>query len=130
MRVKARQHAAAFVLAAAIGVPAFALFYCAPLCDPDVGWHLAFGEYIVRHHTIPTQDVLRFTPQESPLHLHGWLSHVAFYALERSGGLGFFRLCTAIVMLATFALLARLFYTMAGGNVYLAALGVLVVVLT
>jgi hypothetical protein len=127
--LNARQRTVALVLTLAIGVPAFALFFFSPLCDSDVGWHLAFGKYMVRHHTIPTTDVFRFTPQESLLHLHGWLSQVAFYALDRIGGLRLFRLGTSVVMLATLALLARLLYKM-NGNVHLTALGVLVFFLT
>jgi hypothetical protein len=129
LRPNLPRHTVAIVLAIAIAIPSFALFCFSPLADSDVGWHLTFGDYIVRHHSIPSEDVFRFTPQESPLHLHGWLSQVVFHLLERAGGLGFFRFGTSLVMLATLGLLARLIYEMTR-NAHLTALGVLVFILT
>jgi len=29
--------------------------------DPDMGWHLATGRYVVQHHTVPSTDILSYT---------------------------------------------------------------------
>lgn len=122
-------YAAALILVAVVAVPAILLFVFAPLCDPDVGWHLAFGRYIAEHGEVPTRDVLRFTPQEYPLHLHGWLSQLLFHLLNRVGGLHAFRVGTALVMLAALGVLGLLAYR-ATGSIHLALIAALLFLLT
>src|ERR1700692_2222334 len=36
------------------------------VADPDMGWHLATGRYVVQHHQIPSTDVLSFTSAGEP----------------------------------------------------------------
>jgi tetratricopeptide (TPR) repeat protein len=53
--------------------------------DPDTGWQLASARYILRHHQIPSSDVLSYTARG-----HDWiyppLSELFLYALYSLGG--------------------------------------------
>ena len=54
--------------------------------DPDFGWHLRTGEYIVKHGWVPTHDIFSYTmPAYQWIH-NTALSDVIFYALFTLGG--------------------------------------------
>ncbi len=55
------------------------------LSDPDTGFHLATGKYVVQNKTIPTHDPFSYT-SNAPLIAHYWLSGVVFYGIESFGG--------------------------------------------
>ena len=64
------------------------------LGDADVGWHIRTGEWILDHHTVPTQDLFSYTKPNAPWFAWEWLSDVTFALLFRAAGL------KAIVLLA------------------------------
>lgn len=55
------------------------------ITDPDTGWQLASGRYLVEHHQLPSTDVLSYTA-----HGHAWiyppLSELFLYVLYLVGG--------------------------------------------
>jgi len=71
--------AAVVVLTAAVGLDA--------LSDPDVWWHLRFGQWVLDHGRIPTTELFSYTAAGQPLVPHEWLSGVIFAVLNSAGGL-------------------------------------------
>ena len=55
------------------------------LSDPDTGFHLATGKYVVQYKAVPTHDPFSYT-SNAPLIAHYWLSGVVFYGVESLGG--------------------------------------------
>jgi hypothetical protein len=49
--------------------------------------HLAIGEWILEHRTLPAQDPFSFTAGHPPWVPHEWLAAVLFAGVERAGGL-------------------------------------------
>jgi hypothetical protein len=60
--------------------------------DPDLWGHLKFGEYIIAHQAIPSQDVFSFVPTKELWINHEWLCEVIFAALLKLNKAGFFLL--------------------------------------
>jgi hypothetical protein len=84
--------------------------------DPDMGWHLRTGEYILEH-GIPHQDVFSFTASDHEWITHEWLSDVLMALIHRVGGLPALMLVFAGVAALTFGLI----YVRCAGRPYLAA---------
>lgn len=57
------------------------------LTDSDTGWHIRMGEWILQHHSIPTQDLFSFTKAGESWIAWEWLSDVVMGWLHHSGGL-------------------------------------------
>ncbi|HUY12629.1 MAG TPA: hypothetical protein VMX16_03220 [Terriglobia bacterium] len=57
------------------------------LPDPDTWWHLAVGQTILAHHTLPVQDVYSFTAAGSPWIAYEWLGEVVMAMAARAGSL-------------------------------------------
>lgn len=55
-----------------------------PLSDPDLGWHLASGLWMLQQGTVPTSDP--FGAQGSPWLAYSWLPELLFAVLYRWGG--------------------------------------------
>src|SRR5487761_519689 len=55
------------------------------LPDPDTWWHLAVGQTILAHHTLPVQDVYSFTAAGSPWIAYEWLGEVVMAMSARTG---------------------------------------------
>jgi hypothetical protein len=72
------------------GLLVAALAFTAPQVregDPDLGWHLATGRYIVEHHAVPHTDPFSYTAQGRPWIAHEWATDVVFYLLDRAWGI-------------------------------------------
>jgi hypothetical protein len=71
----------------------FALFPASnalqPKMDEDTWWHLAVGEYVVRHGAVPTHDPFSRISQEEPIPwvAYSWLHEVTIYGVYQLGGL-------------------------------------------
>ena len=72
------------------------------LSDADVGWHIRAGEYILRHHAVPHQDLYSFSKPGAPWFAWEWLSDVIDATLFSMAGLKGIVL-TAGVVIALFA---------------------------
>ncbi len=74
------------------------------VADPDLGWQLATGRYIVQHHSIPSTDVLSSTARGNE-----WIyppgSGVLLYAIWRLGGWAALSWLNALACIAAVALL-------------------------
>lgn len=89
--------------------------------DPDFGWHLRTGEYIVRTASIPHADIFSYTASAQEWITHEWLTQVVMYLLYQAGG--FFALAFFFALVA--ALTFWLLYLRCEGQPYLAAFVVL-----
>lgn len=73
--------------------------------DPDLWWHLATGEFIVQHNSVPHTDPFSFTRSGEPWVAHEWLTEVLLYELERGAGFGGLIVLFAAITCAAFFLL-------------------------
>lgn len=56
------------------------------LVDPDYWWHLATGEYILEHRSLPDGDVFSYTFEGRPWVLHEWLFQVVLALTHQLAG--------------------------------------------
>jgi len=76
-----------------------------PAVDPDLGWHLRTGQWIVETGHVPHSDPFSFTRAGHPWVSHEWLSEVVFYELRKHGGAAALIVFSAIITTAGFMLL-------------------------
>jgi len=57
-----------------------------PLANNDLPMHLAVGDWILAHGTLPSRDPFSFTAGHPPWVPHEWLAALAFSAAWRAGG--------------------------------------------
>jgi hypothetical protein len=57
-----------------------------PLANNDLPMHLAIGDWILAHGTLPSRDPFSFTAGSPPWVPHEWLAALVFAAVERLGG--------------------------------------------
>ncbi|QWV99090.1 hypothetical protein KP005_07365 [Geomonas nitrogeniifigens] len=57
------------------------------LNDGDTGYHIRAGEYMLRTHTIPHQDMFSFLSPPLPWTAHEWLSEVIMALIHQASGL-------------------------------------------
>ncbi len=74
--------------------------------DPDMGWHLATGRYVVEHRQIPSVDVLSYTSRGKPW-IYPPFAQVLLYLIFRCFGYAGLSWSCAIVSAATLAYLVR-----------------------
>jgi hypothetical protein len=88
---------------------ALASFIPAVLNDGDTFWHIAAGEWILAHRSVPTTDPFTFSMPGGPWTAHEWLSEVLMALSYRIGGWSCVVILTgAAVAAAAFALGRRL----------------------
>lgn len=92
--------------------------------DPDLGWHLATGEYVLTQ-GIPTSDPFSFTRFGEFWTAHEWLTDVIMALIVRAVGLPGLIVFYAGVIALTFGLV----YARSDGQPYLAAFVVLLAAL-
>lgn len=66
----------------------FSLFWvvCFQRLDPDFGWHLRTGDYILSHHAVPHHDLYSYTAPSWPWIDHEWGNDVITSLLYNHGG--------------------------------------------
>ncbi|MBI2637805.1 MAG: hypothetical protein HYW88_02800 [Candidatus Sungbacteria bacterium] len=64
----------------------FLLLAFRPVNDPDFGWHLKAGEYIVQNLSVPETDIFSYTNPDYPSVHNSFLSEALFYGLYKAGG--------------------------------------------
>ncbi|MFC7537926.1 hypothetical protein ACFQPG_11210 [Sphingomonas sp. GCM10030256] len=97
------------LIGAALAAAAFLAFTPALLDDGDSSWHLATGQWILRHGAIPAADPFSFTARGQPWHAHEWLSEVAMAAAFALRGWSGVALLAAAAIAGTLLLLGREF---------------------
>jgi hypothetical protein len=84
----------------------------ASVTDPDIGWHLRTGEWILQHHAVPHADPFSRVINGSPWQAYSWLFDLIllkFYAwMNLRGVLVFTAAMMALIAVAVYHLLSRL----------------------
>lgn len=75
------------------------------LSDCDTGWHIRTGEWILRNHRVPSQDIFSFSKPGAPWFAWEWLSDVLMAALNALGGLEAVVLVSILMLSLTFTAL-------------------------
>ena len=84
-----------------------------PPTDPDMGWHLKDGEYLVQHHLHAAKtDIFSYTMPDFPLIMHEWVTDVLMFVTYKSVGLFplavmFALIITGAFLLASFGVAAK-----------------------
>ncbi len=95
----------------AVGLGLFAFLASASgllLSDPDSQWHIAVGNWILAHGSVPTTDSFSFTFAGQPWIAKEWLSQLALAGAFNLGGWAGVTTLSAAAIAVTFALLLRL----------------------
>ncbi|MCL4475151.1 MAG: hypothetical protein M1508_02850 [Nitrospirae bacterium] len=74
--------AASLLLLAAVFVR-----YAEPLSDPDLWWHMALGDYMLKHHTLrPDHSIYSWTVADPNWIYNGWIPQMFYHLLYATGG--------------------------------------------
>ncbi len=91
-RLDRAAHGWLYIAAALYGLT----FWCCPAHDPDLGWHLMGGAWIVQHHAVPLRDFINsFNPSWHDYH---WLGQVLLFKLYVLGGSEALRTALGLLM--------------------------------
>ena len=71
----------------------------APLDDPDLPLHLAIGEWIVRHGTVPTIEPFAWTRAGEPYYAYSWLPQAVMYHTYEAAGVTGLRVLQGVAWL-------------------------------
>jgi hypothetical protein len=77
------------------------------LVDPDTYFHIAAGNWIWAHHSVPSTDPFSATMQNAPWIAHEWLAELILAAAYGAGGWAGVVAATAAAIAAAYFLLAR-----------------------
>ena len=55
--------------------------------DPDIGWHLSAGQWMVEHGTVPTTDPFSLYGKGKPWVAYSWLFELMVYGLVQAFGM-------------------------------------------
>jgi hypothetical protein len=97
------------------------------LGDGDTGWHIRTGQYILEHHTVPTQDLFSFSRPGAPWFAWEWLTDVTYALSFQAGGLKAIVLMAG-VMIALFATVVLRYTLWRGANALVAGFTTLLAV--
>jgi hypothetical protein len=94
----------------ALVVGLFALFFVKSQfsIDPDFGWHLRSGEYMLAH-GVPQIDIYTYTATNFPWIHHEWLADISNFLVYQVGGYTLLAVVYALMWTAAFYLVARPF---------------------
>ncbi len=88
----------------------FLYFNYIPLYCSDLWGHVSYGNWILDHRALPTEDPYVRLADGVPIVATAWLSQVIFAVIERMGGAEGLSNAFAITVLLTFVVYARVFY--------------------
>jgi hypothetical protein len=97
------------------------------LGDGDTGWHIRAGQYILEHHSVPTQDLFSFSRPGAPWFAWEWLTDVTYALCFQMAGLKGIVLLAG-VMIALFATVVLRYTIWRGANALVAAFTTLLAV--
>ncbi|MDD1625125.1 MAG: hypothetical protein LUO94_10245, partial [Methylococcaceae bacterium] len=95
--------------------------------DPDIGWHLSAGQWIVEHGTVPATDPFSLYGQGKPWVAYSWLFELMLYGLVQAfgmAGLVIFTAGLALGITSALLMLIRKIEQNAGIAIGLTALGI------
>lgn len=91
---------------ACLGAAIFLLGAMQPLGDPDLPMHLATGEWIVHHQSVPFVEPFSWTRAGAPYYAYSWAMEVIYYLILRWWGpVGLHLLDGAMLLAASGAML-------------------------
>ncbi|MBX3168206.1 MAG: hypothetical protein KF760_12385 [Candidatus Eremiobacteraeota bacterium] len=62
--------------------------YAEPVGDGDLFWQMAYGKYMLAHHTlIPDHTIYSWTPADNPYIYCSWVAEISLYLMHQLGGL-------------------------------------------
>ena len=96
----------AFLLLASFTAFAFVTVLSSAFADGDTGWHIATGQWIATHGTVPRSDPFSFTARGHPWVAHEWLSELLMYAAWHFGGWSGLILLFGTAVAALYAIVA------------------------
>ena len=108
---RSTQIARAILIAVLCSAPALICFRTAAgacVADPDLGWHLRTGEWILQHHAIPHVDIYSRFAAGRPWQAYSWLFEVVLFRLYRWFGLDGIMVYMGVMLTAIAAALYRL----------------------
>ena len=76
-----------------------------PIGDPDLGWHLAAGRYILDHLALPLVDHFSYVADGRPWIVYSWLAEVVLAGCDRVLGAGGLIATAALLIGITFGTL-------------------------
>jgi hypothetical protein len=82
-------------------------FAIAPAADPDLGWHLSAGRWMVDNRRFPFTDPLSWSVPGRKWIAHEWLSELVMYLLQVIGGDPLLIIVWAAIITASWVLLFR-----------------------
>ena len=87
-------------------------FWGKGVSDPDLGWHLLGGAWIVTHGTLPSHDFINSFNSE--WHDYHWLSQILLYVLYGAGGYDGLRIFFGLTVAYLFKVLLDILYISIG----------------
>ncbi|MBJ6799198.1 hypothetical protein [Geomonas propionica] len=81
------------------------------LTDGDTGYHIRAGEYMLRTHSIPHQDMFSFLSPPLPWTAHEWLSEIIMALVHQTSGLTGVVIFFAFFLALSCFLLFKMIYT-------------------
>jgi hypothetical protein len=81
-----------------------------PVLDPDIWWHLAVGQWVVEHGTVPVNDPFSQPGQDQAWVAYSWLYEVLVHGLYQAFGLAgivAYRLALSLAIIAALHALVR-----------------------
>jgi hypothetical protein len=108
---RSNQIARALLIAMLCAAPALICFRGgagACVSDPDLGWHLRTGEWIMQHHSVPRVDIYSRFGAGKPWQAYSWLFEIVLVKLYRWFGLDGVMVYMGVMLTAIAAALYRL----------------------
>lgn len=75
------------------------------LSDPDLGFHLKYGEWIFTHHAVPSHDLSTWSVSEHEYIDQHWLFQLTLYLIYKVGGYVLLSLFVAVVSMTLLLML-------------------------
>lgn len=88
----------------------FLYFNYMPIFHSDIWGHVSYGQWILEHGTLPTEDPFVELAVGVPVTCTAWLGQVLFGAAHQAGGAEWVSHIFALVVLATWVVFMRTFY--------------------
>jgi len=78
-----------------------------PAFDPDMGWHLKDGEYLLKSGwQVPKTDIYSYTMPDFPFIMHEWLTDIGMYSIYNHFGLPLLSIIFVLITAAAFVVSA------------------------
>lgn len=91
-----------------LGILIILILSIRPSFDPDMGWHLKDGEYLLNHSLrVPAVDIYSYTMPNFPFIMHEWITDIFMYLIYSLGSLPALSVIFALITGLAFIVAAR-----------------------